>query len=265
MAITTSYPKGMERLLQGSINFATDTIKVALVTDAYTYSAAHEFVSQLGTRVGDDVTLVNKSITGGAFDADDAETAPLVPGSTIKAIVIYKDTGNPSTSPLLLYRDNVTGFPLATNGGAVKLPWDNGPLKIAALLEPFFPAGGELVLGAGVNFLTDDLKVTLLPASFDSSGTYRFLADVGTTLGTAQALTGRTITGGVFNADDVEFGAVPGGSPGSVLLYKDTGVPETSPVLQRITQVAGFPFAANGGAFTLRWSDGALKIFSLIP
>lgn len=111
MAITTSYPKGMERLLQGSINFATDTIKVALVTDAYTYSAAHEFVSQLGTRVGDDITLVNKTVTGGVFDADDAETAPLVPGSTIKAIVIYKDTGNPSTSPLLLYRDNVAAFP----------------------------------------------------------------------------------------------------------------------------------------------------------
>ncbi len=265
MAITTSYPKGMQRLLEGSINFVTDTIKVALVTTAYTYSAAHEFVSQLGTRVGDDITLVNKSITGGAFDADDAKTSPLPSGNEIKGVVIYKDTGNPSTSPLLLYRDNLPGFPMATNGGAINLPWDNGPNKIASIVDIFFPSGGELVLAAGVNFLSDDLKVVMLPSSFDPSGTYRFLVDVGAVMGTPQALTGRTVTGGVFDADDVTFASVPVGTAGSLLLYKDTGVPDTSPVIARITKIAGFPFAGNGGAYTHEWSNGALKIFSLVP
>ena len=57
----TSYPKGMQRLLNGSINLGTAPLKVCLVTAGYTYSTAHEFVSDLGTRVGVDQALTNVS------------------------------------------------------------------------------------------------------------------------------------------------------------------------------------------------------------
>ena len=36
--------------------------------------------------------------------------------------------------PLLFYIDQVTGFPLATNGGNIAPEWDNGPLKILSLV-----------------------------------------------------------------------------------------------------------------------------------
>lgn len=48
--MNTSYPKGMEKLLSGSINVPANTLKAALLPAAYTYSTAHEFVSQLGAR-----------------------------------------------------------------------------------------------------------------------------------------------------------------------------------------------------------------------
>ena len=72
--------------------------------------------------------------TGGVLDADDLDFGALAPGSTIGSVVIFKDTGNPSTSPLLCYLDEVTGFPFATNGGEVSIPWSDGAAKILSLV-----------------------------------------------------------------------------------------------------------------------------------
>jgi len=47
--------------------------------------------------------------------------------------VIWKDTGNPATSPLLLYIDTIGGFPLATNGGDITVAWNDGAYKIFSL------------------------------------------------------------------------------------------------------------------------------------
>ena len=128
------YPKGAEKILSGAINFSTDTIAVGLVSNTYTYSNAHEFLSSVGSLVGTPQILTGKTIAGGVFDADDAKFGALAPGNTVKAIAVFLDTGNPSTSPLLCYLDEVTGFPFATNGGEVTIPWSDGPAKILSLV-----------------------------------------------------------------------------------------------------------------------------------
>ena len=130
----TFYPKGAEKMLTAAINYSSDTIKVGIVSDAYTYSTAHEFLSDAGTLVGTAQTLGSKSITGGVFDAADPAFGAIAPGSTAKALIMWKDTGNPATSPLLVYLDQLTGFPFATNGGAVTVPWSNGTGKIFSLM-----------------------------------------------------------------------------------------------------------------------------------
>ena len=130
----TFYPKGAEKMLSGAINYNADTIKVAIVSGGYTYSAAHEFLSDAGTLVGAAQTLGNKTVTGGVFDAADADFGAIAPGSTAKAAILYKDTGNASTSPLVAYIDQLTGFPFATNGGGVSIPWSNGVGKIFSLI-----------------------------------------------------------------------------------------------------------------------------------
>lgn len=265
----TSYPLGMQKLLGASIDFLDDTIKVALLPSTYTFSAGHEFLSALGTRIGTDQTLANKSISGGVLDADDLDFGALAPGNTVKALVIYKDTGNSSTSPVLFYFDVLAGFPFATNGGALTVPWDDGVKKIARVNLPFYPLGGEKLLAGEINFSSDTIKVVPLPSSYVYDAGHEFLDDIAAVIGTAQTITGKTVTGGVFDAADPSFGAIAAGSTiESLLIYKDGGTPETSPLLLHLTApeyVVGAPLATNGFAISMQWPNGAAKIFSLIP
>ena len=127
------YPKGAEKVLNGAVNFSTANISVALVANAYTYSDAHEYLSDLGATVGTAQPLASKVTTGGVFDADDVTFTAVSAGDTIEAVVLYKDTGVAGTSPLIAYIDTITGFPLATNGGDITISWDTGSNKIFKL------------------------------------------------------------------------------------------------------------------------------------
>jgi hypothetical protein len=65
------YPIGKKAILDGDIDFLTDTIKIQLCDSAYTYSASHNFFDDIGAggRVGTSAALASKTTTGGAFDA----------------------------------------------------------------------------------------------------------------------------------------------------------------------------------------------------
>jgi hypothetical protein len=130
------YSKAKESFLSQnpSIDMDTDTINVAMVTSAYTYSAAHQFYSSLSGVVGTPATLASKTITSGVFDAADVTFSAVAGGSTVAALVIYKDTGNTATSPLIAYIDTASaGLPVTTNGGDIIISWDNGSSKIFSL------------------------------------------------------------------------------------------------------------------------------------
>jgi hypothetical protein len=131
------YAKGKEKLLgsTNAISLDVDTIKVALVNNAYPQDLAlDEWYTTLSTYVlNTPQTLTNKSITNGIFDADDVTFSAVAAGSTCEGVVIYKDTGTPGSSALLAYIDTITGFPLATNGGDITIQWDNGAFRIFSL------------------------------------------------------------------------------------------------------------------------------------
>jgi len=117
------YPKGAEKILSGAIDLTTDTIKAVLVKDSYTYSSAHEFLSDLSTHpVGTAMTLGSPTVTGGYFDASDL-TFTAVPSATVESLVLYKDTGSGATSPLLAYFDS-SPLPIASNGGDLGVTWN---------------------------------------------------------------------------------------------------------------------------------------------
>lgn len=125
------YPKYLESCLDpsmsgGGVDMNTDTIKVALLDGTYTYSTAHEFFSSAsGDVVGTPVTLTSPTVTGGVFDADNA-TVTAVTGAAVAAYVIYKDTGNPSTSRLIAYYDtdgNSDPISVTPNGGDITVTW----------------------------------------------------------------------------------------------------------------------------------------------
>lgn len=129
------YSKGKEKILSASINFPSDTIKVALVKNTYPQNlTTDEFYSTISTYVvGTPQTLGTKTVTGGVLDAADVTWLAVTAGDTFEAVVIYKDTGVAGTSPLLAYIDTITGFPLASNGGDITVQWDSGTYKIFSL------------------------------------------------------------------------------------------------------------------------------------
>lgn len=262
----TAYPLGAQKFLSAGVNLVSDTIKACLLPNGYTYSTAHEFVAALGTRIGTDQELASKSVTAGVFDADDLDFGTLAPGDTVKAIALYKDTGNTSTSPVLIYMDVVTGLPMSTNGGNFTVPWSNGAGKIARAAGPWYPLGANKLLSGAVNFPSDTIKVALLPSSYTYDANHEFLSAVGTRIGTDQTLTSKSVLNGVLDAADADFGAIVSGSTiGSAIMYKDTGNAATSPLLMRFTDVAGLPLATNGGGILLQWSNGSAKIVSMLP
>lgn len=121
------YPKWKEALQQASANSAlTGTVKAALIdTGAYTYSAAHDFWDDASAAVvGTPQTLSSKTYTNGTFDAADV-TYTAVSGNSVEAIIIFIDTGTPSTSRLIAYLDTgYTGLPVTPNGGNISIAWD---------------------------------------------------------------------------------------------------------------------------------------------
>ena len=126
------YPSWIENLMQGSANalLTSPNLKVALVdTGVYTYSSAHDFYNDVSAAVvGTPVALTSgRSYTGGVFDAADV-TFTAVSGASVEAVVIYIDTGNPATSPLVCYIDGINVTP---SGIDVIVAWHaSGILKI---------------------------------------------------------------------------------------------------------------------------------------
>lgn len=129
------YPKAKEAMLQGQVDLAAGTLKAALIdTNDYTYSAAHDFWDDaVAGLVGTPQTIGSKTFTNGVLDGADV-TFTAVTGDPCEAIIIFLDTGTPSTSRLILYLDTgVTNLPVTPNGGDIGVQWDNGANKIAAL------------------------------------------------------------------------------------------------------------------------------------
>lgn len=126
------YPKWKEAIIQASANSAlngsgTTGVYAALVdTGTYTYSASHQFYSDLSGIVGTDQEIgATKTYTNGVFDGADL-TYTAVSGASVEAIVLYvKNAGANTTWRLVAYLDtSVTGLPVTPNGGNITVTWN---------------------------------------------------------------------------------------------------------------------------------------------
>lgn len=128
------YDLGRNAFLKGEIDYLTDTIKAALVDGTYVPDLAVDqyWSTVVGDVVGTPQTLANKTAVIGVADADPSVFSSVV-GPVVEYIVIYKDTGVSSTSPLLALIDSATGLPVTPNGGDITINWDDGDSKIFKL------------------------------------------------------------------------------------------------------------------------------------
>jgi hypothetical protein len=129
------YKLGAQAILNAEIDFNTHTIKAALVKNTYPQNlTTHDFYDDISAYVlGTPQTIGTPTIALGIFDGDDVTFTAVTAGDTAEAVVIYKDTGVAGTSPLLLYLDTITGFPIATNGGDIIIQWAAGADKIFSI------------------------------------------------------------------------------------------------------------------------------------
>lgn len=129
------YTKAKEKILQGQINLLTDDIRVAVVSNGYVQSmTTDEFLSSVEAHIlGTPLELTSRAVTGGAFSGANLAFTDIPPSQTTEGVVIYKHTGDPATSQLIFYADQVQGFPMTTSGAAVEVRWDDGAYKIFKL------------------------------------------------------------------------------------------------------------------------------------
>lgn len=117
------YDSARERFLCGDLSWRDDVIKAVLVTSAYTPDyVSDEFLSDIpnGARAAVSNALEAKTTTGGWATAPEIiwDTVPV--GVESVGLVFISDTGDPATSPVVVYLDeDVTNLPLTANGARV--------------------------------------------------------------------------------------------------------------------------------------------------
>jgi hypothetical protein len=129
------YDNAKKNLWNGSINLATDLLRVALVGPEYVpdqsfdeyWATVKPFeIEGKGYRKGGQL-LSGQSVTAdtgnhkGKFTANNVTWANAT--VTARAAVIYKDTGNPKTSPILGYVD--FGAVKSSYEGNFTVQWDS--------------------------------------------------------------------------------------------------------------------------------------------
>lgn len=111
--------------------------------------------------------------------------------------------------------------------------------------------------------LAADIKVVLLDSGYTYSAAHDMHDDItgSTIVATSGNLASKTTTAGTFDAADVVFSAVTGDTVTQFVIYKDTGVSSTSPLIAHFDTATGLSVAPNGGDITLAWN--ASGIFSI--
>jgi hypothetical protein len=132
------------------------------------------------------------------------------------------------------------------------------------MANAIYPKAKEKFLDALIDMPTDTIKIALIDTgTYTYSSTDEFWSAASAALvGTAATLASKTITNGVFNADDVTFTSVTGASVEALIIFKDTGTAATSPLIMYLDVAAsGLPVTPNGNNIDVQFN--ASGIFAL--
>lgn len=133
------------------------------------------------------------------------------------------------------------------------------------MANAIYPLYKQAILDGDANTDLNDLtvKVALVDTgTYTYSADHQFLTSLTGVIGTAQTINATTVVNGLFDGDDVTYTAVTGNSVEALVIYIDTGSPETSRLVAYIDAgVTGLPITPNGGDITITWN--ASGIFQL--
>jgi hypothetical protein len=136
------------------------------------------------------------------------------------------------------------------------------------MANALYGLGRQKFLTGDIDWENDNIKVLLVDTADYSVNidVDEFHSDVtgAGIVATSGNLGSKTFALGVADAADVTFSAVTGDASEALVIYKDSGVSATSPLIAYIdTAAAGLPVTPDGGDITVQWDSGANKIFKL--
>jgi len=114
------------------------------------------------------------------------------------------------------------------------------------------------------NLSAGTVKVALIDTgTYTYSAAHQFYSSASAAaVGTPQTLTSKTFVTGIFDAADATFPTVTGPSVEALIIYIDTGVAGTSPLVAYLdSSITGLPVTPNGGNIGITWD--ATGIFAL--
>jgi len=125
----------------------------------------------------------------------------------------------------------------------------------------------EALLNGDIDLDTNTIKAVLVDAADYNPvlATDNALDDIpeAARVAISPALTGVTITNGVFNASPVTLPAVTGHQFEYIVVYKVGASEALSPLILLIDTFTGNPCTPSGADITVSWDTGADKIFKL--
>ena len=137
----------------------------------------------------------------------------------------------------------------------------------------YFTPFTEGLLDGSVDLDTATVKVALV-RGYTFSAAHKFVSDVtgagGTINGTSAALTTKTVTGGVFDADDTTISATANATNHGLLLFQasaSTGGADVAATAQRVIAYfdtgTGLPIQPGTGTVTVTWPAANPKILKV--
>lgn len=135
------------------------------------------------------------------------------------------------------------------------------------MTKALYDLGREGFLGGDIDWDANSIKAVLVDEGqyVLNLAAHQFLSDIpaGARVAISPALTNKTKTGGVADADDPTFTAVAGPTVEGVAFFADTGVAATSRLIGYVNEGVNLPVTPNGGDVILQFDNTANKIFKL--
>lgn len=127
---TDFYTAARRTIMLGQIDFVNDDIRVALLTNEYSFTPhVHATFSDIpSSAVVATAPILDKSVDDVGYLRASNVTFPSLTGNPVTQYVVYKDTGNATTSPLIArFGYAMSGLPLTPTGRDVVLAWPTSP------------------------------------------------------------------------------------------------------------------------------------------
>lgn len=134
------------------------------------------------------------------------------------------------------------------------------------MANALYTKGRQAFLEGSIAWLSDNIKALLVSAGYTpaiSTDQYHAIIGGGNIVATSGNFASKTSTGGTADAADLTFTAVSGSQVLYLVIYKDTGVSATSPLIMLIDTATNLPVTPNGGDITVQWDSGTNRIFTL--